>query len=137
MHHAQAVLGTFATLRATHTPKGRREADRAVVRWVLDPDAPMGSTAVARLQQLLSERHRSALARAVRRDTDLGLEGERLAPPVARLLAQNCDDADRIAAGLERPDVDPRAVIETERLLEAAAPTRERLAWITRVLAQS
>jgi hypothetical protein len=137
MHHAQAVLGTFATLKATHTPKGRREADRAVVRWVLDPDAPMGRTAVARLQQLLSERHRSALARAVRRDTDLGLEGERLAPPVARLLAQNCDDADRIAAGLERPDVDPRAVIETERLLEAAAPTRERLAWITRVLAQS
>jgi hypothetical protein len=137
MHHAQAVFGTFATFRATHTPKGRREADRAVVRWVLDPEAPLGRTAVARLQQLLSERHRSALARAVRRDTDLGLEGERLAPPVARLLAQNCDDADRIAAGLERPDVDPRAVIETERLLEAAAPTHERLAWIARVLAPS
>jgi hypothetical protein len=137
MHHTQAVMGTFATLRATRTRRGRRDADRAVVRWVLDPDAPMGRAAVARLQQLLSERHRSALARAVRRDTGLGLDGERLAPPVARLLARNCDDADRIAAGLERPDVDPRAVIETERLLEAAAPTHERLAWIARVLAQT
>jgi hypothetical protein len=53
------------------------------------------------------------------------------------LLAENCAVADRIAAGLERPDADPRAIIETERLLEAAAPTRERLAWIVRVLGTS
>jgi hypothetical protein len=134
MHPTQAVLGTLTTLRARHTPNGRRNADREVTRWVIDPDAPMGRAALARLQQLSSQRHRAALARAVRRDTDLGIEGERLAPPVARLLARHCDEADMIADGLERPDADPRAVIETERLLEAAAPTRERMAWIARVL---
>ena len=134
MHHAQTVLGSLSTRWSVFTPRGRRDADRAVVRWVIDPGAPIGRAAAMRLRQLDSKRHRAALARAVRRDTDLGISGERLAPPVARLLARNCDDADRIAAGLERPDADLRAVIETERLLEAAAPSPERLAWIARVL---
>jgi hypothetical protein len=134
MHHAQTVLNSLSTRWSVHTPRGRREADRAVVRWVVDPDAPIGQAAAMRLRQLDSKRHRAALARAVRRDTDLGINGERLAPPVARLLARNCDDADRIAAGLEQPDADLRAVIETERLLEAGAPSQERLAWIARVL---
>ncbi|HEY3764719.1 MAG TPA: hypothetical protein VGL44_06135 [Gaiellales bacterium] len=137
MLHTQAVAGTLAALKAKHTPGGRRDADRAVTRWVLDPDAPMGRGPAARLEQLRSLRHRRALARAVRRDTDLGLDGTRLAPPVARLLARNCDDADRIAAGLERADVDPRAVIETERLLETPRPSLERLAWIARVVVAS
>ena len=134
MHHTQTVLGPHSTLWSVHTPRGRREADRAVVRWVIDPDAPMGSAAALRLRQLGSRRHRAALARAVRRDTDLGICGERLAPPVSRLLARNRADADRIAEGLERPDADLRAVIETERLLEAGAPSQERLSWITRLL---
>jgi hypothetical protein len=134
MHHAQTVLSSLSTRWSVHTPRGRRDADRAVVRWVVDPDAPIGHAAALRLRQLDSKRHRAALARAVRRDTDLGISGERLAPPVARLLARNCDDADRIAAGLERPDADLRAVIETERLLEAGAPSQERLAWIARLL---
>jgi len=133
MHHTQTVLGSLSTLWSVHTPRGRREADRAVVRWVIDPDAPMGSAAALRLRQLGSRRHRAALARAVRRDTDLGICGERLAPPVSRLLARNRADADRIAEGLERPDADLRAVIETERLLEAGAPSQERLVWITRL----
>jgi hypothetical protein len=137
MHHAQTLFGSLSTRWSVCTPRGRRDADRAVVRWVIDPDAPIGRAAALRLRQLGSERHRAALARAVRRDTDLGISGERLAPPVARLLAENCAEADRIAAGLERPDADPRAIIETERLLEAAAPTRERLAWIERVLCTS
>ena len=122
MHHTQTVLGSLSTLWSVHTPRGRREADRAVVRWVIDPDAPMGSAAALRLRQLGSRRHRAALARAVRRDTDLGICGERLAPPVSRLLARN------------RADADLRAVIETERLLEAGAPSQERLSWITRLL---
>ena len=134
MHHAQAMLSLLSTRWSVHTPRGRRDADRAVVRWVIDPGAPIGHAAAMRLRQLDSKRHRAALARAVRRDTNLGISGERLAPPVARLLARNCDDADRIAAGLERPDADLRAVIETERLLEAGAPSQERLAWIARVL---
>jgi hypothetical protein len=134
MHHAQTLFGTLSTRWSVRTPGGRRDADRAVTRWVIDPDAPIGRAAAVRLRQLGSERYRAALARAVRRDTDLGISGERLAPPVARLLAQNCDDADRIAAGLERPGADLRAVIETERLLEAGAPSQERLAWIARVL---
>jgi hypothetical protein len=137
MHHAQTLFGSLSTRWSVSTPRGRRDADRAVVRWVIDPDAPIGKAAALRLRQLGSERYRAMLARAVRRDTDLGISGERLAPPVARLLAQNCDEADRIAAGLERPDADPRAVIETERLLEAAAPSQERLAWIARVLDSS
>jgi hypothetical protein len=134
MHHTQTVLGSLSTRWSVHTPRGRREADRAVVRWVIDPDAPIGSAAALRLRQLGSRRHRAALARAVRRDTDLGISGERLAPPVSRLLARNRADADRIAEGLERPDADLRAVIETERLLEAGAPSQERLTWITRLL---
>jgi hypothetical protein len=134
MHHAQALLGSLSTRWSVHTPRGRRDADRAVTRWVIDPDAPIGHAAALRLRQLCSKRHRSALAGAVRRDTDLGISGERLAPPVAGLLARNCDDADRIAAGLERPDADLRAVIETERLLAAGAPSQERLAWIARLL---
>ena len=134
MHHTQTVLGSLSTRWSVHTPRGRREADRAVVRWVIDPDAPMGSAATLRLRQLGSWRHRAALARAVRRDTDLGICGERLAPPVSRLLARNRAEADGIAEGLERPDVDLRAVIETERLLEAGAPSQERLTWIARLL---
>jgi hypothetical protein len=134
MHHAQTVLGSISTRWSVHTPRGRREADRAVARWVVDPDAPIGSAAGLRLRQLASRRHRAALACAVRRDTDLGISGVRLAPPVSRLLARNRADADRIAAGLERPDADLRAVIETERLLEAGAPSQERLTWITRLL---
>lgn len=134
MHHAQTVLGSLSTRWSVRTPGGRREADRAVVRWVIDPDAPIGSAAALRLRQLASRSHRAALARAVRRDTDLGISGVRLAPPVSRLLARNRADADRIAAGLERPDADLRAVIETERLLEAGAPSQERLTWIARLL---
>ena len=137
MHHAQAMLSLLSTRWSVHTPRGRRDADRAVVRWVIDPGAPIGHAAAMRLRQLDSKRHRAALARAVRRDPDLRVgphRSKRLAPPVARLLARNCDDADRIAAGLERPDADLRAVIETERLLEAGAPSQERLAWIARVL---
>lgn len=134
MHHTQTVFGALSTQWSLRTPRGRREADRAVVRWVIDPDAPIGRMAALRIRQLGSRRYRAALARAVRRDTDLGIGGERLAPPVARLLARNCDEADRIAHGLERPGADLRAVIETERLLEAGAPSQERLAWIARVL---
>ncbi len=135
MHHAQAVLGSLSARWSVHTPRGRRDAERAVVRWVIDPDAPIGSAAALRLRQLASRRHRAALARAVRRATDLGIRGERLAPPVSRLLARNRADADRIAAALEDPDADLRAVIETERLLEAGAPSQERLTWIARLLA--
>jgi hypothetical protein len=134
MHHGQTLFGSLSTRWSVHTPRGRNDADRAVTRWVIDPDAPIGRTAALRLRQLGSKRHRAALARAVRRDTDLGISGERLAPPVARLLARNRAAADRIAAGLERPNADLRAVIETERLLEAGAPSQERLAWITRLL---
>jgi hypothetical protein len=75
------------------------------------------------------------LARVLRRDLELGVAGTPLAPPVARLLARNADQAAMIAVGLEHGDPDPRAVIETERLLEAAVPSPERLAWIGRLLA--
>ena len=50
------------------------------------------------------------------------------------VLARDTAQADRIAAGLEAADPDPRAVIETERQLQAARPSPERLAWIARVL---
>jgi hypothetical protein len=75
------------------------------------------------------------LARVLRRDLELGVARARQAPPVARLLARNADQAALIAARIEHGDPDPRAVIETERLLEAAMPSPERLAWIGRLLA--
>ena len=96
---------------------------------------PIDELATARLQELLSCRHREALARAVRRNVELGAGRSRLAPPVAGLLARNQADAARVAAGLEGDDPDPRAVIEVQRLLEDARPTQDRLAWIARVLA--
>jgi hypothetical protein len=101
---------------------------------VIDPNAPLDDRAARRLQKLTSQRYRSMLARVLRRDLELGVARVPQAPPVARLLARNADQAALIAAGLERGDPDPRAVIETERLLEAAVPSPERLAWIGRLL---
>jgi hypothetical protein len=120
-----------------HTDRGRREADRAVMRRVIDPDAPLDRRAHARLEKLRSATHRATLARVLRQNLELGAARSRLAPPVARLLARNPTDATLIATGLEEGDPDPRAVIETERLLEAAVPSPERLAWIVRLLAPS
>ena len=120
-----------------HTDRGRREADRAVMRRVIDPDAPIDRHATARLEKLRSRGYRAALARVLRQNLELGAKRSPVAPPVARLLAGNPDDASLIAAGLEQGDPDPRAVIETERLLEAAVPSPERLDWIVRLLAPS
>jgi hypothetical protein len=120
-----------------HTDRGRREADRAVMRRVIDPDAPIDRRAHARLEKLRSAARRGTLARVLRQNLELGVKRNPLAPPVARLLARNPGDATLIAAELEDGDPDPRAVIETERLLEAPVPSQERLAWIVRLLAPS
>jgi hypothetical protein len=137
MHNAQSWLALRGRDLGAYTERGRREADRAVMRRVIDPDAPLDERAARRLQKLTSQRYRSMLSRMLRRDLELGVARAPLAPPVARLLARNADQAAIIAAGLEHGDPDPRAVIETERLLEAAVPSPERLAWIGRLLAAS
>ena len=137
MHNAQSWLALRPLDLGAYTEGGRREADRAVMRRVIDPDAPLDERAARRLQRLTSQRYRSTLARVLRRDLELGVARAPLAPPVARLLARNADQAAISAAGLEHGDPDPRAVIETERLLEAAVPSPERLAWIGRLLAAS
>lgn len=133
------VADTWLALRSfdweAHTDRGRREADRAVMRRVIDPDAPLDTRARARLEKLRSAAYRATLARVLRQNLELGAARSRVAPPVARLLARNPADATLIASGLEQGDPDPRAVIETERLLEAAVPSPERLAWIVRLLA--
>ena len=128
---------TWLALRAgweVRTDRGRREADRAVMRRVIDPDAPIDGRAAMRLAKLRSQRYRSTLARILRENLALGAARSPLAPPVARLLAGNADQATLIASGLEHGDPDPQAVIETERLLEAPVPSSERLAWIVRLV---
>jgi hypothetical protein len=119
---------------AAHTERGRLEAEHAIANHVLDPAAPLPPAAASRLEKLLEPCHRAFLARAVRRNAELGVTQPRFAPPIARLLARDAAQADRIAAGLEAADPDPRAVIETERQLQAGVPSAERLAWIARVL---
>lgn len=137
MHTANAWLALRNFDWEAHTDRGRREADRAVMRRVIDPDAPIDRRAHARLEKLRSVPYRATLARVLRHNLELGVKRNPLAPPVARLLARNPADATLIAAGLEDGDPDPRAVIETERLLEAPVPSPERLAWIVRLLAPS
>ncbi len=119
---------------AAHTTRGRLEAERAIANHAIDPDTPLPAAARSRLEQLLQPCHRAVLAHAVRRNAELGATLPRVAPPIARVLARDTAQADRIAAGLEAADPDPRAVIETERQLQAARPSPERLAWIARVL---
>jgi len=135
--HAETWLALRNFDWQAHTDRGRREADRAVMRRVIDPDAPLDNRARARLEKLHSAPYRATLARVLRQNLELGAARSRLAPPVARLLARNPADATLIAAGLEDGDPEPRAVIETERLLEAPVPSPERLAWIVRLLAPS
>ena len=137
MHTANTWLALRNFDWEAHTDRGRREADRAVMRRVIDPDAPIDGRASARLEKLCSRPYRATLARVLRQNLELGAQRSPLAPPVARLLARNPDDASLIVAGLEQGDPDPRAVIETERLLEAAVPSPERLDWIVRLLAPS
>jgi hypothetical protein len=137
MHTANAWLALRNFDWEAHTDHGRREADRAVMRRVIDPDAPIDGRARARLEKLRSRAHRTTLARVLRQNLELGVQRTPFAPPVSRLLARNPADATLIAAGLESRNPDPRAVIETERLLEAAVPSPERMAWIVRLLAPS
>jgi hypothetical protein len=137
MHTANAWLALRNFDWEAHTDRGRREADRAVMRRVIDPDAPIDRRGHARLEKLHSLGYRATLARLLRQNLELGAQRNPLAPPIARLLARNPADATLIAAGLEDGDPDPRAVIETERLLEAPVPSQERLAWIVRLLAPS
>ena len=137
MHTASTWLALRNFDWEAHTDRGRREVDRAVMRRVIDPDAPIDRRASARLEKLRSRAHRTMLARVLRQNLELGAKRSPLAPPVARLLARNPGEASLIAAGLEQGDPDPRAVIETERLLEAPRPSPERLDWILRLLAPS
>jgi hypothetical protein len=137
MHTASTWLALRNFDWEAHTDRGRREADRAVMRRVIDPDAPIDRHATARLEKLRSRGYRAAVARVLRQNLELGAKRSPLAPPVARLLARNPGDASLIATGIEQGDPDPRAVIETERLLEAAVPSPERLDWIVRLLAPS
>jgi len=137
MHTANTWLALRNFDWDAHTDRGRRQADRAVMRRVIDPDAPIDRRASARLEKLRSRAHRTMLARVLRQNLELGAKRSPLAPPVARLLARNPGEASLIAAGLEQGDPDPRAVIETERLLEAPLPSPERLDWILRLLAPS
>jgi len=137
MHTANTWLALRNFDWDAHTDRGRRQADRAVMRRVIDPDAPIDRRASARLEKLRSRAHRTMLARVLRQNLELGAKRSPLAPPVARLLARNPGDASLIATGLEQGDPDPRAVIETERLLEAPLPSPERLDWILRLLAPS
>jgi hypothetical protein len=134
MRDAQMFMQMFRERVEAHTERARLEADRAIANHVLDPDARLPAMAQSRLEKLLDPCHRAFLARTLRRDAELGVKQPRFAPPIARLLARNAGQADRIAAGLEAADPDPRAVIETERQLEAAMPSAERLAWIERLL---
>jgi len=137
MHTANTWLALRNFDWEAHTDRGRRQADRAVTRRTIDPDAPIDRRASARLEKLRSRAHRTMLARVLRQNLELGAKRSPLAPPVARLLARNPGEASLIAAGLEQGDPDPRAVIETERLLEAPVPSPERLDWIVRLLAPS
>jgi len=137
MHTANTWLALRNFDWDAHTDRGRRQADRAVMRRVIDPDAPIDRRASARLEKLRSRAHRTMLARVLSQNLELGAKRSPLAPPVARLLARNPGDASLIATGLEQGDPDPRAVIETERLLEAPLPSPERLDWILRLLAPS
>lgn len=134
MRDAQCYMQMFRERVAAHTERGRLEAERAIANRVVDPAAPLPPAAATRLEKLLAPCHRALLAHAVRRNAELGVTQPRIAPPIARLLARDAAQADRIAAGLEASDPDPRAVIETERQLQAGIPSAERLAWIARVL---
>lgn len=134
MHQTQALVGSLLAWWSGTTERGRREADRAVVRQVFDPAVAIDRAAARRLSHLRSPQHRAALADAIRRNIALGCARLRLAPPAARLLAGDAERAQRIADRLELADPDPRAVIETERLLESGKPSRERLEWIDRLL---
>jgi hypothetical protein len=134
MRDAQMFMQRFRERVAAHSERARLEADRAIANHVVDPDAPLPPAARSRLEKLLDPCHRAFLARTVRRDAELGATQPRFAPPIARLLARDTVQANRIAAGLEAAEPDPRAVIETERQLQAAMPSAERLAWIARVL---
>jgi hypothetical protein len=131
----RAWFGALVLRCAPWADGARRQADREIARRVLDPDAAIGEAASARLRDVSSARHRAALARAVRRNVELGQRHAHGAPPVARVLARNRLDAVRVAEGLERSDADPRAVIATEQLLSDGRPAEDRLAWIARVLA--
>jgi hypothetical protein len=134
MRDAQCYMQVFRERVAAHSERSRLEADRAIANHVVDPDAPLSAAARSRLEKLLEPCHRALLAHAVRRNAELGVTQPRLAPPIARLLAGDAARADRIASGLESSDPDPRAVIETERQLQAGIPSAERLAWIERLL---
>jgi hypothetical protein len=134
MRDAQMFMQRFRERVAAHSERARLEADRAIANHVIDPEAPLPPAVQSRLEKLLEPCHRALLARAVRRNAELGVTRPRHAPPIARLLARDAAQADRIAAGLEAADPDPRAVIETERQLQAGIPSAERLAWIARVL---
>lgn len=134
MHQTQALMGSLLEWLGGTTERRRREADRAVARRVLDPTVAIDGAAARRMGDLRSPQYRAALADAIRRNIALGCARVRIAPPAARLLAADADRAQRIADRLELADPDPRAVIETERLLEAGVPSAERLEWIDRLL---
>ena len=134
MRDAQMFMQMFRERVAARSERARLEADRAIANHMIDPAAPLPPAARSRLEKLLDPCHRAFLARTVRRDAELGMTQPRFAPPIARLLARDTAQAGRIAAGLEAADPDPRAVIETERQLQAGMPSAERLAWIERVL---
>lgn len=134
MRDAQCFMQMFRERVEAHTERARLEADRAIANHVVDPGAPLPPAARTRLEKLLAPCHRAVLARTVRENAELGMTRARLAPPIARLLARDAAQADRIAAGLEAADPDPRAVIETERQLQAGIPSAERLVWIARLL---
>lgn len=137
MRDAQCFMQLFRERVTAHTERGRLEADRAIANHVVDPAAPLPAVTASRLEKLLEPCHRALLARSVRRNAELGATRPRVAPPIARLLARDTAQARRIAAGLEAADPDPRAVIETERQLQAGIPSPERLAWIARLLDSS
>lgn len=74
-----------------------------------------------------SAAYRRGLARAIRRDIALERACVRNRPPVARILAEDADAAERIARRLERSRLDPNVVAEVRRLLEDGRPSRDRL----------
>jgi hypothetical protein len=124
-----AVLAAFAVAAGA---AGALTRGSAVVVAALAGGAALaeGSAAGAlqrRAAAPTSERYRAGLARAIRRDIALERAQVRGRPPIARVLAEDAEVAERIARRLERARVDPRIVVEVRRLLEDGCPSRDRL----------
>jgi hypothetical protein len=118
--------------------RARRDADVMLHAAALTEPARDPETSAVlrrRAEALTAPRHVHALADSIRAHT----HGRRHLlvppPPAARLLSNNADVADRIAAALDDRPADARAVVELEWLLSDPRPSEDGLRRVERLLA--